>query len=439
MSRPRVLVGTFEIGGFCADLADGLRALGCEVTTAMSVGLAYFTDRRYDVDLADVARAADWRAVDAALAAGRRPRGRDATAVMARLVADHDVFVMVHASLRPWHPTVPWRMGLGREYATLARHGKRVVGFFTGPDVRHASAYDQQCAALGHRAATMGEMAARWADRPLAPSLRNLRMTERHATAIFSQPNQSGLAVRPYHHLFAPVALDRYDARVPDREVPVVVHAPTDRGVKGTGPILDALERLRARGVRFELRLLEHASHPELRAALADADVLVDQIHLPLHGKLAVEGMASGCAVAGCDRADLEPFPARRPIFHLEPDGLDARLAHLLTDRALRRELAHAGRAYVERHHGHVRVAARLLAAADGTLGPCEHRPRFFAERYAPPPGTAVPAYLRRLTGEVLRAHGLPRGVSVGDLARRGLVDARTAARDAEIPRWAEA
>ena len=58
-------------------------------------------------------------------------------------------------------------MGLGREYATLARHGKRVVGFFTGPDVRHASAYDQQCAALGHRAATMGEMAARWADRVL--------------------------------------------------------------------------------------------------------------------------------------------------------------------------------------------------------------------------------------------------------------------------------
>jgi hypothetical protein len=46
-----------------------------------------------------------------------------------------------------------------------------------------------------------------------------------------------------------------------------------------------------------------------LLARLEDADVCIDQIHLPMHGKLAVEGMAAGCAVAACDQQRLEPLP----------------------------------------------------------------------------------------------------------------------------------
>ena len=149
--------------------------------------------------------------------------------------------------------------------------------------------------------------------------------------------------------------------------------------------------------------------------------MLVDRVHLPLPW-LAVEGMPSGCAVAGCDRADLEPFPARRPIFHLEPDGLDARFrAPPLTARSA----PPTGPApAAERNHGHVRVAARFCSPPPPTAPSAyEHRPRFSPERYAPLPGTVVPRYLRRLTGEVLRAR-LPRGVSWATFARRGLVDA---------------
>src|SRR5208337_2124274 len=149
-----------------------------------------------------------------------------------------DVFVFVHSSLRHDHTRIPYRFGIGREFPLLARLGKRIVCFLNGPDVRHPSGYDQELRHLKIPAAPLGSLIRGWKTDPLSRPLRNLRRIERWADAIFSQPNQASLALRPYHHGYAPIDVAAYRPHVPGRTVPVVVHAPSHRGVKGTPEIL---------------------------------------------------------------------------------------------------------------------------------------------------------------------------------------------------------
>lgn len=426
--RPlRVFVGTFEISGFTYELADGLERLGHEVNTGLRVAHSNFADRVYNHDLTDDTGQVDWEALSHEIREGtfhapRRYRTRGtATDRMRWILARHDVFVFVYGSL--WHDReAPLKFqGQGREYALLKRLGKRIVSYFVGPDVRHCTAYDQQLAELGGAFRPLGEILPSWGADPVSRAMRNVRRAERYADAIFSQPNQAGLALRPYAHIHAPVDLSRFTASVPGREVPVIVHAPSERTIKGTAEIVAALDALRAEGHRFELRLLTDAPNTAVVEALRDADVVIDQLHLPMHGRLGVEAMASGCALVTADRPDLEPVPAHRPIWNLDTANLTAQLRAIVTDRDLRVRLGHEGIAHARRYHDHVAVARRVMACVNDPNAPLEHTPTFFARRYRLPEGVTLPTRLKSLTARVARRWGLPEGVSLDDLRARGL------------------
>ncbi len=180
--------------------------------------------------------------------------------------------------------------------------------------------------------------------------------------------------------------------------------------------------------------------HRQVLSELADADVAIDQLHMPLHGKLGVEAMASGCALASCNREDYEPFPPNRPIWNLEPENLDTQLKLLLTDKELRVRLAREGRRYAERYHDHVKVAGRILdrLAAGGTKGD-DHYPTFFARRYQLPEGVEVPDDIKRLSAQIVQRWGLPEGVDPQDMIARRLISADGLNLTKPIPRWKSA
>jgi hypothetical protein len=421
--NPRFLVGTFESSGMMSELSSGLRRLGYETTTALCFGYYYFGDRLYDFDISRDVKNVDWAKLAVALESARPPRRlTDRSSAFERLhwlFAQHDVFVFMFTSLHHDRRSPVPLMGLGREFPLLKRLGKKMVAMFVGPEARHESAYDQELRHLGRPGVGLAEMLPIWGSTSLMHPLRNVRRAELYADVIVSQPNQSGLALRPYTHFFVPLDLSAVRAEFPKRDVPVVVHAPSHPSVKGTAQIVRALDALEREGVRFERRMIEGKPNPEVLDEMRRADVVIDQLHLPLHGRLGVEAMASGCALATCDRTDWEPFPARRPIWHIDVDGLKEQLRRLLTDKKLRIELARAGRRHVERHHDHVNVARRIVDALERP--PLDHHPSFFARHYRLPKGATVPRTLRRMTTAVVRRYGLPDGVTLGDLQARGL------------------
>ncbi|HYY96560.1 MAG TPA: hypothetical protein VE713_18795, partial [Pyrinomonadaceae bacterium] len=154
-----------------------------------------------------------------------------------------------------------------------------------------------------------------------------------------------------------------------------VLHAPTHRGVKGTEHILKAVELLRERdGLDFEFVLVEGLPHSEVRQLYERADLLVDQLLCGWYGGLAVELMALAKPVVCYIReGDLKFIPAemRRdlPVINATPASVYEVLREWLTVR--RGELAEVGRrsrAFVERWHDPLKIAARLKADYEAIL-----------------------------------------------------------------------
>jgi Glycosyl transferases group 1 len=327
------------------------------------------------------------------------------------------------------------------ELSLLKLLGKRIVYVFMGDDVRHPFSYQQEAAPFysEEEAAFIlpPDLCERLERIPIASLLRNLRIAELYSDLILSVPCNSGLAVRPYDHLFVPLDLSKYHSQIPGRDIPVVLHAPSNTGAKGTDFLLPVLDRLKFEGVLFELRHIHKAPHEQVVAELMNADVLVDQLFLPLHGKLTVEAMASGCAVATSNREDYEPFPPNRPLWHVYPGNLYHQLKRLLTDKDLRLRLAHKGRLYVDTYHDHVKVAQRIThrLGIDGAEQ-YDHYPKFYAEWFQLPEGVVLPNDLKRMTARIAQRWGLPEGVDYQDMIRRGLMSADGLERSKPIPRW---
>jgi glycosyltransferase involved in cell wall biosynthesis len=159
------------------------------------------------------------------------------------------------------------------------------------------------------------------------------------------------------------------------------MHAPTDRRVKGTRHLLDAVERLRGEGVELELVLVEGLSHAEALAAYEQADLVVDQLLAGWYGAVAVELMALGKPVVAYIRdEDLGAIPdgmrADLPVIHATPETLaDVLREWLTTRRDELPEVGRRGRAFVERWHDPRTIAARMKDAYERSVKRVPGRP----------------------------------------------------------------
>lgn len=194
---------------------------------------------------------------------------------------------------------------------------------------------------------------------------------DRYADRIYSV-NPDLLHVLPERAEFLPyssVDLRRWIPRARELgEVPVIAHAPSHRGVKGTRHVLEAVERLRGEGLRFEFRLIEGIPHSRVREEYERADFLVDQLLAGWYGGLAVEFMALGKPVAAYIRQeDLhfipEPMRAELPVLQATPASIHGVLKDWLTrPREEWVALGRRSRDFVERWHDPLRIA-RFLGA----------------------------------------------------------------------------
>lgn len=171
------------------------------------------------------------------------------------------------------------------------------------------------------------------------------------------------------------IATDSLPTSRPDasRRVPLIVHAPSRQGVKGTKFVQEAVDQLRKEGYAFEFRLVEDMPHREALEVYRDAAILVDQLRIGWYGVLAVEGMAMGKAVVSYIRSDLRHYlPVPAPLAMANPDNLADVLRHLLDHPDEVARLGAAGRAFVRRYHHAPQVAEVLEGLYDRPSRPVD-------------------------------------------------------------------
>lgn len=326
----RVLHAPAEIAGQASVLARGLRAIGVEAhSLAYNPGFPqYRPDEMRPYDVLPVF-----------------PRYAGYLGSLARHLGRWDVlhFHFGRTLVPPHNFDLPLYHALG----------KRVVFHYHGCDVRnrfhmwahHARAACTECAPFCNppRQRRILASAARWADRELV-----------------STPDLLESATRAIHF---PVAADLSEYPfAPASQTPhLVLHAPTNRLIKGTRHVERAYAAVRARFPEVTFAVVERRPWAELRDLMGRADVVVDQVFMGWYGMVAVEAMAMGKPVLCFIRPDFEPRLRDCPIVRCTIEDLHERLAELLGDPERRRALGEAGRAYVEREHSHLVLARRLV------------------------------------------------------------------------------
>jgi glycosyltransferase involved in cell wall biosynthesis len=157
------------------------------------------------------------------------------------------------------------------------------------------------------------------------------------------------------------INLANFKFNLSNNSPPLIVHAPTERNIKGTSYVLTAIENLQSRGVDFEFKLIENLPMNEVRKILHSSDIVVDQLILPAHGRLSVEAMASGNAVIGSVIPGEYGYRSDLPIMHTTPSKLADDLQNLIQDSELREDMQHRGRTFVEEYHCHIKECERIM------------------------------------------------------------------------------
>lgn len=153
---------------------------------------------------------------------------------------------------------------------------------------------------------------------------------------------------------FTPFSMDGHEipeAAQPGNQVPLILHAPNHRNVKGTAELVAAVERLKARGIACELRLVEGVPRDEALLLYGAADVIVDQLIIGAFGVFAPEAMAIGRPVVTyLDQEILGDPVFNFPLVNANPESIERVLSVLVQVPELRTRLGRASRDSVERY-----------------------------------------------------------------------------------------
>ena len=140
--------------------------------------------------------------------------------------------------------------------------------------------------------------------------------------------------------------------RYETRDVPVLVHAPSEPMIKGTKYVEKAIEKLKTEGYKFEYRRVQNLPNYMAQKIYRDeADIIIDQFLVGGVGSLAFEGMYYGKPVVGYLLSSIEKeFCPDIPLVNATIDTLKDKLAWLINNPEERIRLGQEGRKFVEKY-----------------------------------------------------------------------------------------
>ena len=146
--------------------------------------------------------------------------------------------------------------------------------------------------------------------------------------------------------------------------IPVIIHAPNHRLLKGTEYLITAVNELNKEGIRCTLKIMEQRSHDEVFEEIIKADIVADQFLVGAYARFAIEAMTLGKPVLCYLREGLfqyNPIWNECPIINSNPDNLKENLRRLiLMSPEERVDIGRKGRKYVEKYHSIQYVGERM-------------------------------------------------------------------------------
>jgi len=343
--KQRFCIGFFDISKSVSVYSSALKELGYETTTVVETTHQVFSDKKYDYVLFD----REWLLNNKGLIHDLKCRSRKLK-LGTQLIFDNEVFIFTFGSR--FFPRF-------LDYRLIKALGKKIVSVFLGCDIRHWSSCEKEFNDLCLKA-VCNDCDGR-SSCFLEHKLLVVKAAEKYSDLILSTPDQSQLLTRPYKHFWIPLELRDYDFCISDNPVPKIIHAPTNRSIKGTKYILEALERLKQNGYSFELILIEGRPNKEVLEILSKSDIVVDQLFSTGTATFSLESLASGNVVlTGC-KPDYQNLPQDCPVVDIGIDNIYDKLKMVLDNRELRINLAKAGRQYVEKYHHHIKLTRQIL------------------------------------------------------------------------------
>ncbi len=195
---------------------------------------------------------------------------------------------------------------------------------------------------------------------------RNTRILEKQADCIISAIDHIDYLNRVdnYFHLRC-IDINKFNPQYEtSNDVPVFVHAPNHRLVKGTDKIIAAIKSLNKRGFPCELKIVENTSNTKLLQIIKESDAVIDQLLLGTYARLGIEAMVLGKPVFCYLREDLYEYNqiwVHCPIININPDIIEECLEKFIKmKKEDRHEIGRLGREYVENYHSLEYIGERL-------------------------------------------------------------------------------
>lgn len=243
-----------------------------------------------------------------------------------------------------------------RDLETIKRAGKKMVMHHHGSDVR--------IFAVARKLNPHIRVKPEWTEKKIR---QNLQVLSNYIDHAFIQDYELYPYIQPYYkeiHII-PHTLDisRIQPVYPEaKKVPLVVHAPTRRDLKGTEQIVKAVNQLQREGVPFQFQLIEGMTYEQTKEWLSKADIVIDQLRIGAYGYVSTEAMAYGKPVICYLRKDVsKKYPPGLPIVNADPGNIKKVLKDLLNSPNKWKDLGMQGRRYVEHTHSPEVVANQYI------------------------------------------------------------------------------
>lgn len=208
---------------------------------------------------------------------------------------------------------------------------------------------------------------------------RRIEKVDKYVDLIYAL-NPDLLHLLPERSRFLPYTIPSWNRIVPVKydvdDVLHIVHAPTDRAVKGSDTIISTIKFLQeVYPGKIKLTLVEKMSHHDAIQAYRDADLVIDQLLVGWYGAVAVELMKMGIPVMTfINDEDLHFIPSEmrtdleRSVINVSAKTLKGSLSSLIEDPDLLRHYHTAGMEYADRWHDPVKVAEGVVRDYKGCM-----------------------------------------------------------------------